>query len=379
MEVQQRLQAAVSDAQVQGARTTQTAQSVMQQGQHQFREGVQGAVEQASSAVQHTRSSIEQQFVSPSTPFRDLRPQAATASVRPVRPGNFPTSGSGHSPNTLRHVPPEMPPATPAASVGLAFGPSSQQPGGPLHAYDVGSNLDPPPSAPVTASPPQAAAQPPLPASSAAAADAFPSTSAGVSRAWSEAKTSEYQIAKPPSEAALGEGAPSPAASPVEALAAAQSGRDASPLPSAAARQALPQDAPVTAASTGAVDAAAATSPAPAAVRKKLRQRRVPSSQLGRSGHQSARKSMHGDLQRDQSIVSTSIVSTTCLCISCRARSFGFVAKLLPVLLVFLHVCTIAFNFSKSYQLYILIAKYRKHWTLTGARLCMHVHRQVEQ
>lgn len=285
MEVQQRLQAVVSDAQVQSARTTQAAHSVMQQGQHQMRDGVQGAVEHLSSAVQHTRSSIEHQFVLPSTPFRDLRPPAATASEQPLRPGTFSSSGSGPSPKASQHVPSAMPPASSASSICLAFDPSSQQPGGPLHTSDVAGNLDSPQSASVTPASPQAVAQPPLSANSATDADAFPSTSANVSQARSEVKKSESQIAKPLSEAVLGEGAPSPAASPVEALAAAQDGRDASPAASADAGPALPQNAPVTDASIGAEvpDAATAATPAaPAAVRKKLRQRRVPSSQLGR-------------------------------------------------------------------------------------------------
>ena len=318
-EVQQRVHPTVMDARLQGARAAETAaetaQQVLQRGLQGAAGGLgraagqlEGAANQAAnqlkgaaSQVSAAASIVEQQQPGQ---FRDLRP-AAVAAAHPRAPPHFSASAAGQPPDfsappaelqaggggsaaALGHAPAVVLPPAGASGSGLAFHPSGQHAAGGALSQAAEAPLRSSPAAimqPETgAGSPPASNQPSCAASPPAARDAgvarpnpagAPTLGPATAAPPSAVRDADAAgIAKPsPADAASGASAAavlqSPADSPVETLAAAQISQ---PGDGAAAAEAL---------------ASQTAEPLPAArkqvsVRKKLRQRRVPSSQLGR-------------------------------------------------------------------------------------------------
>lgn len=310
-EVQRRGATAVMDARLQGGRAAQAAagaaQQALRQGQQALGAAVgqlQGAASQATDEPKGFSQSSAGRVVAPASGrLPDLRPPAAAAADAqpPSQPGAPTVSqppefsapaearqalgSSRRTDQELAQAPLARPPAAATGSSGLAFHPSGQLSGGAVFPADEALVvLDPhagrtptlqhsvPPSDQATHQHSSSLLHAAVPAAPAAAA---PSSSATAPSAAREADTAG--VAKPPPGAAVPspELLQSPAASPVEALAAAQ----------AAARPAGSGAAAVAAAAAAAPGQVAEAVPAgrrETAARRKLRQRRVPSSQLGR-------------------------------------------------------------------------------------------------
>lgn len=279
LDIQEKVQTAASDVQVQSVRTAEAAQDLMQYNQQQLQHRAQGAVDQVAHIAQQMRTPLYHGFVPTSTQPRNLRGHAATGS------DTLPSVGqSGLWAEASQPHPPFADPTPASSTSGFTFDPSSRQQGSPLvHASGTDStsmNKQSTQQAPgqhdTFVQHAQHLSEPNL--------SSAPNDSKDIR---SEAKVVHCDIAKPPLVAHTGnETSPvkSPITSPVEALAAAQSSGQKTSAKTTAPRRVPLRDALATNEGMKSEQplAAASSAPDPATVRRKLRQRRVPSSQLGR-------------------------------------------------------------------------------------------------